>query len=144
MGQKIQNTRFAEFIWVVAIALSITAIFKSFAFELALDAVIMSLAILALVWIHIARSSLSKGSILRKYASSIFICLIFMFLSSTWELGAFLFDFKPYFTKYFLAAAFIFLVISCHLLLEIGQQFGFSAKAKGIKEILAQREKAKR
>jgi hypothetical protein len=135
---------FAEFVWIIAISLGIITIFAIVPFEIAVNAIIISLAILALVWIHIARTSLSAGSSLRRFSTYIFICLIFMFFFSVWNLLENIIFPESYIGDVWLALAFLFLIVSSYKLMKIGVEFGFSAQARGIKKLLKKKkEKSK-
>ncbi len=126
----------AEFIWTIAVLLGIIAIFGIAPFKIALDAIILSLALLALVWIHIARKSLSKGSSLRKFASYIFLCLVFMFLYSVWSMAEQIAVSEFYLKYLWFGVAYLFLIVACYKLMKIGKEFGFSVEARNIKKLL--------
>lgn len=126
----------AEIIWTIAVLLGIIAIFSIAPFNIALNAIITSLAILALVWIHIARKSLSKGSSLRKFAYYIFLCLIFMFLYSIWGMAEQILNSEFYLKYLWFALGYLFLIVSCYKLMKIGTEFGFSIEAGSIKKLL--------
>lgn len=128
--------KFVELLWFFAILLGISAIFSIAPFEIALNAIMNSLAILALIWIHIARKSLSPASSLRRFAFYIFLCLIFMFLFSAWNLITQIFPAKGYWGYLWLGTAYLFLIVSSYKLMKIGVEFGFSSQASDIKRLL--------
>ncbi|MFH1249227.1 MAG: hypothetical protein V1660_03675 [archaeon] len=141
--------KIAEIVWVITIAIGIgsifgiSSLFPKSQFEIGINSIITSLAILALVWIHIARISLSPASNLRHLAVYIFLCLIFMFLFSSWNLITTIFDFKDYWGYIFIAFAFMFLIMASYKLMRIGTEFGFSAQAKGITKLIKAEKKIK-
>ena len=134
--------RFLEFIWAAVVVLGVFTIFKILPFDTAVNAVVISLALLALVWIHIARRSLSKGSSLRKFASYLFYCMAFLFLFPLWELMP-VAGLSDLVSQALLGLAYIFLVIASYRLMKIGTEFGFSNQAKSIRELIRKRKAVK-
>ena len=130
--------KFAEILWSIGIILSLTAIFTIVPVVIALNALAISTAIFALIWVGIAKKSLSKGSSLAKFASYLFLAIVFLLISSIFQLVIqIIISSKLTQISYILLAiAYLLLVVSAYKLMRIGKEFGFAPEAKKIRKLI--------
>ena len=131
--------KFAEILWILAILLCVVALFKIVSAQIALNALVVSIAIFSLMWIGIARKHLSRKSSLAAFASVLFFSIIFFMLASVLTLLIEIFAFSTWITlvSYAISAvAYLLLVISAYKLMRIGKEFGFVIETAKIKKIL--------
>lgn len=137
--------KFVEIIWILAIILSIAAIFSIVPIEIALNALVISIAIFALIWVNIARKNLSRGSSLSKFSSFLFFSITFFLLSSIFQLTIKIVSVSIliWLSYIFLATAYLLLVISAYRLMLIGKEFGFVPETAKIRKLLENKELGK-
>lgn len=128
-----------ELIWLAAIFGGVVALFNILPLRTAINALILSLAILALIWIYIAIDSLSKGSNLRNFSYYLFYCMIFLLIFSVLGFLASMVEIKYVYRDLSLALAYIFLIISAYKLMKIGTEFGFTRQVRDMNEVLKER-----
>lgn len=125
------------------ICLSIIAIFAIVQnFKVAIGLLSISLGILAIIWISIARKSLSPGSTLRSYTTYFLVSLVFVMLFSVWNVTDELFHLQGFwsYTGYIaIGIAYILFLRSAYQILTIGKEFGFQPEAMRIKTVMAQK-----
>ncbi len=138
--------KFAEILWILAIILGIVAIFSIVPIEIALNAFVISTAIFALIWVHIAKKNLSKGSNLAVFAFYLFLSIMFFLLSSISQLIIQIFPsfILTWFSYIFLTIAYLLLVVSAYKLMKIGKEFGFAPETEKMKKYLKRRLKEKK
>jgi len=137
--------KIAEILWMLAILLSVMALFKIVPAETALNALVISIAIFALIWIGIAKKNLSRKSSLAGFASVLFLSMLFFLLSSILNLLPWIFVFPTWLivVSYATSAiAYLLLVVSAYHLMRIGKEFGFVVETKKIKKLIRDRKKA--
>ncbi len=130
----------AATIWLFGILLSILAIFAiTQDVKIAVGVLSLSLGILAIIWVSIARKSLSPGSSLRAYTTHFLLSLIFVILFSLWNISDELYNFKgllSYVGYLFLAVSYIVFLRAAYQILSIGKEFGFQTQALKIKSVM--------
>jgi uncharacterized membrane-anchored protein len=136
---------FATLIWLIGILLSFYAIFKIVNnIKLTVGFIAISFGILALIWISIARKSLSPGSSLRKYVTLFFWCLTLILVFSIWTTFGEIITFKGimnYIGYIFLTVAYILFVITAYQIYTIGKEFGFQNEAVRIKKVMKEKRR---
>jgi hypothetical protein len=140
--------RLAEILWILGIVLSMIALFYIVPTAIALGALVLSTAIFALVWIHIARKNLSKGSSLADFASYLFACMSFFLISYLVQLTADIFELSEvlwlnYISYFSLVIAFLLLTLTSYKLMRIGREFGFAVEIKKIKSLVKKNKEIK-
>ena len=136
---------------ILAIAAGLIAIFRIVAdTEVAIGFVTLSFGVLAIIWTSMARTSLSKGSMLRKHTTNFLFCLIFILLFSIWHTLSKLLNWREtvneimmYPGYIFLILAFMVFVITAYQVLSLGKEFGFEKEAKKIEKAM-EKKKAKK
>lgn len=143
--------KFIEIIWIIGIILSVIALFIIVSAEIALNALVISTAIFALIWTFIAKKNLSRGSSLRLFAVYLSYSLIFFLLSSIVQIiikvlliNSITLLSLTWISYISLAIAYLLLVMSAYRLMRIGKEFGFVVETKKIKKILMDKRKAER
>ncbi|MAG08608.1 hypothetical protein CMO89_03985 [Candidatus Woesearchaeota archaeon] len=134
---------------LVAIALGLMAIFKIVVnLEIAIGFVTISFGILAIIWTSMALKSLSPGSSLKKHTATFLVCLIFILMFSIWHTMEKLFEWRKsvvevmlYPGYFFITAAFLIFVFAAYQILVMGKEFGFSAEASKIKNVIKEKKK---
>ncbi len=97
--------------------------------QLVIGLLSITFGIVAMVWTHRAKRSLSAGTSLREYTNLFFFSLVFIFLFSLWDtLGIiFLWQGNLVYPKYFLITiAYLVFVFAAYKILYLGKQFGFT------------------
>jgi len=134
----------AATIWLFGIALSIIAIFAILGdIKLSVGVLSMSLGILAIIWVSIARKSLSPGSSLKAYTTYFLLSLILIMLFSLWNIADEIYHFKglmSYVGYIFIAASYIIFLRAAYQILSIGKEFGFQPQAMRIKTAMEERK----
>lgn len=134
----------AAVIWLFGIVLSILAIFAiTQNIKLAVGVLSLSLGILAVIWVLIARKSLSPGSSLRAYTTHFLLSLIFVMVFSLWDISDEIFIFKgtlSYAGYIFVAVSYIVFLRAAYQILSIGKEFGFQTQALRIKSAMESKQ----
>lgn len=95
----------------------------------------LSFGILAIFWTLKANAILSKGSSLRDYTSSFFLCLLFILFFSIWDTLIDLFEWTGtllYPKYFFITLSYFVFVYTSYKIFRLGKEFGFSAQSKRI------------
>lgn len=141
------KTLLAAILWIIAILLSIFAIFKIVQnIEIAVGFITISFGILAIIWTFIARQNLSEGSSLRDYTTRFLFCLVFILMFSIWHTLGLIFLWKGpvIFMKYiFITAAYLIFAAASYEIWRIGKEFGFKEEAKQIRKIIQEKKNNK-
>ncbi len=134
----------AATIWLFGITLSIIAIFAILGdIKLSVGVLSLTLGILAIIWVSIARKSLSPGSSLRTYTTYFLLSLIFVMLFSLWNIADEIFHFKSFLSYVgyiFIAASYTIFLRAAYQILSIGKEFGFQTQAMRIKSAMEERK----
>mgnify|MGYP000235847767 CR=1 FL=1 len=132
---------FKQLIGLIAIFVGLGALFR-YVQDIELISVLISLTfgIWAIIWTLNARSVLSEGSSMKRYATSFFFCLLFLLIFSIWDAAINIFQLKGvlvhlrYVIMIFVYTTFVF---ASYKVYSIGKEFGFSAQSAKIKKVMA-------
>lgn len=142
------GTILAGILWVIAIALSIFAIFKIIPyFELSIGFLTISFGILAIIWTSIAVKNLSPGSSLRSYTLYFLFSLIFIMLFSILHTLEMVFQWTGFVViiKYIcITITYLIFVYASYSMWKIGREFGFRDEAKKIKKRIELKNKKRK
>ena len=111
--------------------------------ELISAIIAITFGVWAIIWTLNARSVLSSGSSMRKYANSFFLCLIFMLLFSVWDISENLlkFEMDMAFVKYILLiVVYSTFVFASYRIYKLGREFGFAGERIKMKKILKKKK----
>ena len=138
----------AGILWIIAIALSIFAIFKIIPnFEISVGFLTISFGILAAIWTFIAVKNLSPGSSLRSYTLYFLFSIIFILLFSTMHTFEIILGLQGNIVilKYlFITIAYLIFVYASYSIWRIGKEFGFKDEALNIKKRIEMKKNHKK
>lgn len=146
--EKRGRQAFAVILAVVAILTGLVAIIKLVGNAgLAVGVVSLTFGVMAIIWTFKARSSLSRGSELRRYTTHFMVCLIAILLFSVWDTLLGFFG-KISLERFFLYPKFIFITIAYFVFLKtayeilyLSKSFGFEGRAAEISQIIKRRKR---
>tara|TARA_Y100000310_G_scaffold144893_3_gene144234 strand:+ start:47584 stop:48228 length:645 start_codon:yes stop_codon:yes gene_type:complete len=131
---------FKQLISVIAILVGLGALFKYVQdIELISALVSLTFGVWAIIWTLNARSVLSPGSSMRKYATSFFFCLLFVLIFSIWDAAINLLGLKGmlvYVRYIIMIFVYTTFVLASYKVYTIGKEFGFSAQSEKIKKVM--------
>ncbi len=114
--------------------------------ELIVAVLSLTFGIWAMIWILMARNSLSPGSSLRAYTTYFLSCLVFVLLGSIWNYLITLFQWTGllvYPQYIFVSVTYIVFVVASYKIFHIGQEFGFRDETKRLQRIILEKSKRK-
>lgn len=103
----------------------------------------LTFGVWAIIWTLNARSVLSKGSSIRRFATSFFFCLLFILVLSVLEITAAVFEVGDWFgllRNLILIFAYTTFVFAAYKIYKIGKEFGFEREASRIKQTISKRK----
>lgn len=128
---------------LIAIVIGLVTITKIVGYaELVVGVLSFTFGIMALIWVHMARNSLSPGSTLRSYTNYFLVCLVFLMLFSL-TLTAERFSVERgyvsmlvYLEYGLLTLVYLTFVAASYKIWNIGQEFGFEKESRAIKQLM--------
>ena len=114
--------------------------------ELIVAVLSLTFGIWAMIWILMARNSLSPGSSLREYTTYFLLCLIFVLLGSIWNYLITLLHWTGlliYPQYIFISITYIVFVVASYKIFHIGQEFGFKDETRRLQKLILEKSKRK-
>lgn len=149
--EKSGKQTFAVILAITAILMGLFAIIKLVGVvELAVGVISLTFGVMAIIWTFKARSSLSKGSELRRYTTYFMLSLVAILMFSVWDTLLGFFG-KITLEKFFLYPKFLFITVAYFVFLKaayeilyISKSFGFESKAAEINQIIKSKKRLKK